>query len=438
MTRILLRFPWTYLLAIACLCWPSPSAHGEPLRVATYNASLNRNAAGQLIADLSSPDNLQARRVAETIQRVRPDVLLINEFDFDPQERAAELFQQHYLSVGQDTTGSGAPARPIHYPFRFVAPSNTGVASGVDFDGDGRNDDYGFGRFPGQFGMVVFSRFPIDTDQVRTFREFLWKDMPGHRIPANYTPLGIERARLSSKSHWDLPIRVGGKTVHLLASHPTPPVFDDPVFDENGRRNADEIRFWGDYVDPQKSGYIYDDSGARGGLPAGVPFVIVGDQNADPLDGDSFPGALDPLLTSPHIRATPIPSSEGAVEDARLEGGPNTGHRGDPAWDTADFGAPGNLRVDYVLPAKRLAIAGSGVFWPVRAAPYRPLISASDHRMVYVDLIVPEPSSGVLLAAALAVWLAGGRVSMRGPGDRCAAWRSWRLGARQAESAGSP
>ena len=93
--------------------------------------------------------------------------------------------------------------------------------------------------------------------------------------------------RLSSKSHWDVPVEVGGRTVHVLASHPTPPTFDGAE-DRNGRRNHDEIRFWADYVRPGAgSGYIYDDAGGTGGLKPGSSFVILGDQNADPLDGDS-------------------------------------------------------------------------------------------------------------------------------------------------------
>ncbi len=47
-------------------------------RFSTFNASLNRDEAGQLIADLSTPDNAQASNVAEIVQRVRPAVLLIN------------------------------------------------------------------------------------------------------------------------------------------------------------------------------------------------------------------------------------------------------------------------------------------------------------------------------------------------------------------------
>ena len=62
----------------------------------------------------------------------------------------------------------------------------------------------------------------------------------------------LEVVRLSSKSHWDVPVKVGGHTVHVLASHPTPPTFDGEE-DRNGRRNHDEIRFWADYVSPGKA-----------------------------------------------------------------------------------------------------------------------------------------------------------------------------------------
>src|SRR4051794_20834072 len=72
---------------------------GRAVRFATFNASLNREKAGDLARDLAAPGNAQARNVAEIIQRTRPDVLLINEFDHDPDGRAAVLFQDNYLSV---------------------------------------------------------------------------------------------------------------------------------------------------------------------------------------------------------------------------------------------------------------------------------------------------------------------------------------------------
>ena len=58
------------------------SAASPVTRFATFNASLNRGAAGQALTDLSAPGNAQADAVAEIIQRARPEVLLINEFDF--------------------------------------------------------------------------------------------------------------------------------------------------------------------------------------------------------------------------------------------------------------------------------------------------------------------------------------------------------------------
>ncbi|MBA3747112.1 MAG: endonuclease/exonuclease/phosphatase family protein [Solirubrobacterales bacterium] len=386
--------------ALAALAIPAAATAGDrnphrSLRVATFNASLNRTAEGRLVADLSTPANAQAAAVAEVIQRVRPDVLLVNEFDYDAQGAAARLFADNYLSVGHNG------AESIRYPYRFTAPSNTGIPTGLDLDNNGRigggGDAFGFGAYPGQFGMQVYSRYPIAEAAVRTFQRFRWTDMPGALLPTPfYSPEEEAVLRLSSKSHWDLPLIVDGDVVHFLVSHPTPPVFDGPE-DRNGRRNFDEIRFWADYVQPgQRSAYIYDDEGARGGLQPGARFVIAGDQNSDPLDGDSVPGAIQQLLEHPRIDDTFVPGSAGAAEASALQGAINTTHRGDPRFDTADFAdsAPGNLRVDYVLPSKgRLKVRGGFVFWPTLSDPLSRLTGVfpfptSDHRLVALDLEV--------------------------------------------------
>jgi 3-phytase len=383
----------------------------EPVRFATFNASLNRNFSGVLAAELSSPGSAQPDVIAEIIQRTRPEVLLINEFDYDGGNVALEGFQDNYLSVAQGSAAS------IYYPYRFTAPSNTGIASGLDLDNNGiidstpdqgfpgflnyGGDAFGFGAFPGQFGMAVYSMYPIDFDAIRTFQHFKWRDMPGALLPEDppgtpwYSPAELDVFRLSSKSHWDVPIHVGKKTVHFLVSHPTPPVFDGPE-DRNGTRNHDEIRFWADYVGPGASqgSYIYDDDGNFGGLAPGSMFVIAGDQNSDPNDGDSIPGSAQQLLAHPRVNTKVTPDSAGAVEQSELQGGANETHLGDPAFDTADFSdfAPGNLRVDYVLPSKQLRITDAGVFWPLEADPLFSLVGtfpfpSSDHRLVWVDVV---------------------------------------------------
>ena len=412
-------------LLVAAVVAPAAQASQsrETVRFATFNASLNRSAAGQLVSHVSTPTNTQARNAAETIQRIRPDVVLVNEFDYDDAGTALRLFQDNYLSISQNG------AAPIRYPFRFAAESNTGIPTGLDVDNSGTigggNDAFGFGAYPGQFGMAVYSMYPIDPTGIRTFQKFLWKDMPGALIPDDpltpapadwYDAPVLDILRLSSKSHWDLPVLIGGKVVHFLTSHPTPPApFDDPPFypagvDFNGKRNFDEIRLWADYITPGRGGYIYDDAGGAGGLKPGSLFVLAGDQNSDPVDGDSIPGSIQQLLEHPLVNAKVTPDSLGAVEQNALQGGANLAHRSDPRFDTADFGfsdpfssppvpdtAPGNLRADYVLPRKNMQIVDAEVFWPLTTSEFFRLVGArpapfptSDHRLVWIDTTVPS------------------------------------------------
>ena len=357
-------------------------------RFATYNVSLYRDKAGELANDLEK-GNDQAHKIAKVVQTIRPDVLLLNEFDFDAEGRSAQSFIEEYLGVDH-----GESLR-IEYPFHFTAEVNTGVPSGIDLDYDGSsdrwNDNYGFGKHPGQYGMLVLSKFPIRMEKVRTFRKLLWKDMPNAAIPINpdtnenfYSAEAWGVMRISSKSHWDVPIEVDGKTVHFLVCHPTPPVFDGPE-DRNGKRNHDEIRLFADYISPDKSGYIADDNGRRGGLD-GRYFVIAGDLNADPNDGASYGNAARQLTEHPLVNSSVVPQSSGGVEAGQQQA--NAEHAGDTAHDTADFDdrSTGNLRADYVLPSRTLNVLDAGVFWPKKSDPQYELVRATDHRLVWIDV----------------------------------------------------
>jgi hypothetical protein len=210
-------------------------------------------------------------------------------------------------------------------------------------------------------------------------------------MPPEHYPEGADALlRLSSKSHWDVQAEVApGCTVHVLASHPTPPVFDGAE-DRNGRRNHDEIRFWTDYISGLE--WMTDDAGQAGGLSPEAAFVVMGDLNSDPADGDGIRSAIVDLLS--HARVVdPSPASEGAKEAAQA-GGANESHEGDPALDTANFHSDftGNLRIDYVLPSAGQRLEASGVFWPLTGLPGEAWIDASDHRLVWVDATVcPSP-----------------------------------------------
>ena len=163
-------------------------------------------------------------------------------------------------------------------------------------------------------------------------------------------------------------------------------MFDGPE-DRNGARNHDEIRLWADYIDPARSAYLVDDRGRSGGLADGARFIIAGDHNADPLDGDSAQHAMDQLLQHTRIDARHVPTSCGAAEAALRDGGANRDQRGDPAADTGNFGPRvGNLRIDYVLPSKGLRVMGQGVFWPCAGQLGHAWLDASDHRLVWLDV----------------------------------------------------
>ncbi len=237
----------------------------KTVRFATFNSALSKDSPGELLETMKTKDDPQAKAVAAVIQAARPDVLLLQEFDhgpdYDEDGQALQLFQQNYLAVAQQPN-----LKPITYQYAYLAPSNTGVPTGVDLNGDGiiapapgaevgtdayAADCHGWGKFPGQYAFVVLSKYPIDRGNIRAFQKFLWKDLPGNQMPpAYYSEEATNVLRLSSKNHVDVPIKVGGpttKTVHLLAAYPTPPVFDGPE-DRNGRRNYDEIVLLGTLV----------------------------------------------------------------------------------------------------------------------------------------------------------------------------------------------
>ncbi|WP_251044214.1 MULTISPECIES: endonuclease/exonuclease/phosphatase family protein [unclassified Lysobacter] len=372
------------------------SAADARLRVATYNTSLYDDADGGLIRRLQAGDG-NARKIAAVLQRVRPDLVLLNEFDYDAQQRAADLFQHDYLEVAQPGGGEA-----LRYPYRYLAPVNTGVPSGLDLDGDGQsgdaqradrargNDAWGYGLHPGQYGMLVLSRYPIDVDAVRSFQKFKWSALPGARQPRDpktgkpwYTAKVWPQMRLSSKSHWDVPVRTPLGVLHFLAAHPTPPVFDGPE-DRNGARNHDEIALWARYLDGGTPSWLCDDQGRCGGLAGDARFVIVGDMNADPVDGDGVPGSIKQLLDHPRVDSSHVPNSEGAAQRATFYGFPRKGNIHE---HTGDFGPKaGTLRLDYVLPSRGWTVRETGVFWPRSDSEEAKISEASDHHLVWMDL----------------------------------------------------
>jgi hypothetical protein len=366
------------------------------LRIATFNVSMEalnylpsklgkeHKPTGKELATALANDHQQIKNIAEIIQRVNPDIILLNEFDGnDPTHQSLKHFLSQYLTKSQQ--GNAA----VDYPYFYQGPVNTGVATGYDLNNDNKvgelpNDAYGYGLFSGHFAMALLSKHPIVEDKIRTFQLFKWRDMPDALIPVNpeskiawYNEQVWNNFRLSSKSHWDIPLNVNGNELHILASHPTPPVFDGPE-DRNGKRNFDEIRFWSDYLTPSTASYIYDDNKNFGGLAQDKAFVILGDLNADAVEGNAIKSGIHRLINHPRV-IDPKPISEGG----KLHRKDNSNAK----YHTAFWG----MRADYVLPAKaQLNVLDSGIFWPKESEAEFRLIkdrtASSDHRLVWVDV----------------------------------------------------
>lgn len=352
--------------------------------VATFN--VKELSAAKLDGD--DPEG-QVDAAVTLLRHAQPDILLLNEIDAEPDGIAAKLFRQRLADPTRPELGP-----PLDLSFAYTGPVNTGAPSGFDLDRDGAldgpGDAWGFGHYPGQYGMAILSRFPIDRAGVKTFRKLLWVAAPHALIPdgregrpAWYEPEAAYRQPLSSKSHWDVPVLLpNGRLLHVLAAHPTPPVFDGPE-DRNGRRNFDEIRLFADYLGgPAAADWIVDDQLMRGGLLDDAAAVVMGDLNADPVRDESPYGrtAISQLLAHPRI-CDPVPRGPAGARFDRP-------YAGDPTTRTNSWG-----RLDYVLPTCGLEVLDATVGVPDLEDEGATIAKrASDHLLVAVRLGVAARS----------------------------------------------
>lgn len=445
-----------------------PNIETKDVKIGVYNLSFDRNSFTELMAEMAITPKvqqqlvdayknktidkadetkalrvIQIRNVAAIIQTVRPAALMVAEFNnagTGEDMQALTHFRVNYLAVAQSPNGidGGDELKPISFPFVGNYATNTGLTSGYDLDNNGKNTDpgdaWGFGKYHGQYAFALLSQFPIEHDKVRTFQTFKWKDMPtATNVAVNckaeneaawcndeywYNDEEWANMPMSSKNHVDAPITIptanGNKTIHLLMSHPTPPVFDKGTeAPYNVAKNAAEIEFWVDYVTgAEQAAYIYDDKGNKGGLATDSSFVVLGDLNADPENGDGDLTSIRALLNHQRVNThasigSYAPKSFGAPEcltsNECKESSWNTPY---PEMITSTFG----LRVDHATPSSDLNITDSGVYWPASFELGRLLVNdpriiaykwdgsvddinsgkgkavSSDHRLVWLNI----------------------------------------------------
>lgn len=333
----------------------------EVLRLATFAPGLSRAGPGLLLRDIEKGEDAQVAAAVAVIAAAHPDILLLTDFDWDNRGIALEAFAAQLRAAGVD------------YPHHFAPRPNSGMDTGLDIDGNGQGgearDAQGYGAFPGQHGMALLSRLPIEAKTARDFSALLWADLPGSQIDgAGLSEAARAVQRLSSTGHWDVAVQLDAThALQIWAMAATPPLFDGPE-DRNGRRNRDETAFWLRYLDGDLTQH-----------PRATPFVLMGDLDLDPERGEGRRDALTALLSDLRLQ-DPHPRRAGAAP-----GAPD-------AEATADFGGrSGSLRTDYILPATGLKVLASGVLWPdMPSDPLAEMVSAaSRHRLVWVDIDAP-------------------------------------------------
>lgn len=327
-------------------------ADAETFRIATFNTELSQKGPGLLLRALEQKSLPQAEAVLDVVRTIKPDILLLQNIDWDAEGRTLGVLTQRLSAHG------------LQFEHGFTIQPNSGRRTTLDLDGDGRTggpgDAQGYGAFTGAHGMVILSRFPIANEQIEDHSGHLWKDLPWAHLPthADGSPFPSVEAqeiqRLSSTNHFTLPIDISDRRqIKLMVFHATPPVFDGEE-DRNGKRNHDEIAFWAHVLDAEEPE---------------APVILIGDANLDPQKGDGRHAAIQRLLSHPRLQ-DPEPASE-------------TG-----GTATVNWSQTGPLRVDYILPDRLLRVVAAGVHWP--SSPTSAAAMASRHRLVWLDIEVPD------------------------------------------------
>ncbi|TNJ47498.1 endonuclease/exonuclease/phosphatase family protein [Phaeobacter sp. B1627] len=336
-------------LLLLCFAIWTDAARADVIRVATFNTEASRKGPGLLLRDLRKGQDPQLAAIIATIVAGNADILAVQSLDWDRELSALGALRDQLSDAG------------LTYPYGFALRPNAGVPSGLDLDGDGRlgepEDAWGWGRFTGQAGIALLSKYPIHQERALDLTNLRWKDIPDHRMPLTDDGSPFPSAdvatelRLSSTNHWAVPVALpDSPPLWVLSFHAAPPVFDGPE-DRNGRRNADEIQLWLHLLDGSLDGSL----GVGPASTIAAPFVILGDANNDPDRGEGHKDALHSLLSDPRLQ-DPI------AADAE---GPHT-----VVWERT-----GPMRVDYVLPSAGLDIVASGI---LRS-------KGSRHGLVWVD-----------------------------------------------------
>ena len=303
------------------------------LRIATFNCSLNRPDAGRPAQRslATSRRRAGARRGRRSSSACGPTSCCCEEFDYDAAGASLRDFQANYLGAAAErrrarsTSAMHSSPNPTPACPRVSTWITTDASAAAAMRSASANS-------PGSTAWCCCRGFPIDArarahlPQVPVARH---AGRPAARRSGHASAGGLVLAGPARSAAAVVEVALGraGATrthsrLHLLASHPTPPAFDGPE-DRNGRRNHDEIRLWNDYLTPGAASYLRDDAGRPAASRASA-FIVMGDQNSDPVDGASLHDAIVGAAgQSAHRRPLRAAAAPAPSRPRALQGGVN-------------------------------------------------------------------------------------------------------------------
>ena len=126
-------FLYCALVLMLCHNFAFAKTQNMTVRIAIFNVSMEASnyiaqdqplKGNELSKHLQAGNHPQIKNIAEIIQRVRPDIILLNEFDYSQKSsQDIKWFIERYLKISQSNNPS------IDYPYFFAGPVNTGVDS---------------------------------------------------------------------------------------------------------------------------------------------------------------------------------------------------------------------------------------------------------------------------------------------------------------------
>lgn len=277
-------------------------------------------------AKLLDAQNEQINTAAKIIRNLGPDLLSINEMQYDlpdvptpglpgTGQNMKRLIERTRLE-GRDT-----------WSFN-LAQANTGNRAKKKQDGSYATDPNGpgsadladvisFGTFPGQYSTGFGTRLSIEARAVYT--DLKWKDWDASLQLGSLTlPNGQpapETMELFDKNFNDTTVLLEGRTAHFITFHTVPAFGFGGSADLNIARNKSQLEFLAWYLTGQcepsneQSAVKSCQTDIRP-LAENTPFIAVGDLNVDWSTSDGGAAVLKSLLTNARVHNWRAPNPD--------------------------------------------------------------------------------------------------------------------------------